>query len=145
MVDPVVVRRKLTKLDQYLGELEVLRGVTLEEYLADSRHRRAVERLIQLVVDAAVDLNTHVIVDAGLPAPADAYGSFVVAGKMGLLPDELAAEIAPSTGERNIIVHEYEAIDNVIVYRSIDLTLDLYRKYLAAATEYLKRYSGPTS
>ncbi|QUL99291.1 MAG: DUF86 domain-containing protein [Candidatus Fermentithermobacillus carboniphilus] len=47
--------------------------------------------------------------------------------------------IAPSAGERNIIVHEYEDIDDVTVFESIDDTLNLYREYVTAVLEYLEK------
>lgn len=126
---------------QYLDELGSMQHTSLDEYLGDARTRRAVERLIQLIVDVAVDVNTHVLVDAGHPAPDDAYNSFIEAAKLGVLPLELARAIAPSAGERNIIVHEYEEIDNVTVFESIDDTLGLYRKYIGSVLEYLERAS----
>ena len=139
MVNPLIVKRKLIRLMGYLEELESLSHVTLDEYLADPRQRRAVERLIQLVVDKAVDINTHLIVDAGRPAPNDAYSSFFEAERATVLPRDLAEAISPSTGERNIIVHEYESTDDAIVHGSIGQTLDLYRRYVAAALGYLER------
>lgn len=64
MVDPLILNRKLQRLASYLGELEEMSGLTLEDYLSDFRHRRAVERLIQVIVDVSVDINTHAVVDA---------------------------------------------------------------------------------
>ena len=139
MVNPLVVKRKLKKMAEYLDELESAGNISLDEYLRDFRLRRAVERLIQLIVDVAIDVNTHVVVDAGRPAPEDAYGSFIEAASLGLIPDSLAREIAPSTGERNIIVHEYEDLDDTIVYESIADTLRLYRDYIRAVVGYLDR------
>ncbi|MDQ7793306.1 MAG: DUF86 domain-containing protein [bacterium] len=52
-----------TEWPGYLRELNELSRITLEEYLGDFRHRRAVERVVQLLVDAAVDVNTHILVD----------------------------------------------------------------------------------
>jgi hypothetical protein len=49
VVDPLVINRKLQKLTGYLTELEKMKEITLEEYLSDFRHRRTVERLIQLI------------------------------------------------------------------------------------------------
>ncbi|HHY29812.1 MAG TPA: DUF86 domain-containing protein [Syntrophaceticus sp.] len=46
---------------------------------------------------------------------------------------------APSTGERNIIVHEYEEIDDIIVYESISESLNLYWQYLESVFEYTKK------
>lgn len=130
MIDPLVVNRKLQKLTTYLQELERMEEVTLEAYLGDFRHRRTVERLVQLIVDVAIDINTHAVVDAGKPPPADAFSSFLEAAKVGLFPMVFARKIAPSTGERNIIVHDYESIDDVIVYESISEALELYYQYV---------------
>lgn len=122
---------------QYLEELGTLKSIDLDEYLSDFRERRAVERLIQLIVDVAVDLNTHILVDEGYPAPSDAYTSFIEAGKHGVLPPDLARSLAPSTGERNIIVHEYETIDDAIVFLSISETLRLYGRYVETVLAYV--------
>lgn len=139
MVEPLVVKRKLQKMTEYLNELESMRNISLEQYLGDFRNKRVVERLIQLIVDVAVDLNTHIVVDAGQSVPDDAYSSFIEVAKLGVLDKELALAIAPSAGERNIIVHEYEEIDDVTVFESIDDTLKLYRKYVGAVLGYLEK------
>lgn len=139
MVDPLVVNRKLQKLVDYLLELEKMHGISLEDYLGDFRHRRTVERLIQLIVDVAVDINTHTVVDAGQPPPADAFSSFLEAAKIGLLPRIFAQKIAPSTGERNIIVHDYESIDDEIVFESISEALELYYQYIKHVYEYIRK------
>lgn len=139
MVDLLVVNRKLQKLTGYLAELEMLEGILLEDYLNDFRHRRAVERLIQLIVDVAVDINTHAVVDAGNPPPVDAFSSFLEAAKIGLFSREFAQKIAPSTGERNIIVHDYESIDDKIVFDSISEALDLYYQYVNHVNRYVQK------
>jgi uncharacterized protein YutE (UPF0331/DUF86 family) len=41
-----------------------------------------------------------------------------------------AASIAPSTGLRNRLVHEYEEINDEIVFNSIGKVLDMYKNYL---------------
>ncbi len=42
--------------------------------------------LIQLIVDVAVGINSHTLVDEGNPPPEDAYDSFIRAAKYGILP-----------------------------------------------------------
>lgn len=136
MVDKKVAQRKLRKLRQYLYELSTFKIISWEEYMKNFQHQRAVERLIQLIVDVAADINTHAVVDAGNPSPRDSYDSFIQAAKLGMFPPEFARKIAPSTGERNIIVHEYEQIDDGIVYESIVDTLVMYKQYY----EYVLRF-----
>ncbi len=135
MVDPIVVNRKLQKLTGYLAELQTMEEVTLEDYLNDFRHRRIVERLLQLIIDVAIDINTHAVVDAGKPPPTDAYNSFFEASKIGLFPLAFAQKLAPSTGERNIIVHDYENIDDRIVFESISEARVLYYQYVKYVSE----------
>ncbi len=137
MVNKELVLRKLKKLRVYLDELEFFQEVSYDEYLDNFQHRRTVERLIQLIVDIAVDINSHTLVDAGCPPPEDAYTSFINAGKLGALPTKFARELAPSTGERNILVHEYEKIDDAIVYSSIKDTISMYNQYLAYYLKFI--------
>lgn len=137
MVNKETVIRKLNKLKIYLQELRTYESVSWEEYTTYFHHRRTVERLIQLIVDVAVDINTHTIVDEGGNPPKDAYNSFLDAAKLGMMPMPFAHKVAPSTGERNIIIHEYEQIDDAVVYKSIKDALLLYEQYIGLVTAYL--------
>jgi len=139
MVNKQVVERKLSKLKGYLEELSDYQTLSWEEYRAAFPHRRTVERLIQLIVDVAVDINTHIIVDAKKQPPADSFDSFLRAAELGMFPREFAQQIAPSTGERNIIVHEYEKIDDALVFHSIRDALSMYRQYIAFVRDYLEQ------
>jgi uncharacterized protein YutE (UPF0331/DUF86 family) len=140
MVKKDLVIRKLTKLKNYLQELSTYKSITWEEYSGAFQNQRTVERLIQLIVDIAVDINTHMLVDEGFAPPQDAYNSFLEASsKLGLFPESFAQSIAPSTGERNIIVHEYERIDDVIIYGSIVETISYYEDYIKHVSNYLNQ------
>lgn len=138
MVKKETVIRKLTKLKSYLQELSTYKNISWEEYSGAFQNQRTVERLIQLIVDIAVDINTHILVDQSHSPPGDAYNSFLEASsKLNLFPDAFAQSIAPSTGERNIIVHEYELIDDAIIYSSIGETLRSYEEYIKHVYAYL--------
>jgi len=139
VVNKEVVQRKLKKLNLYIEELAHYQNLSFEEYLEKFQHKRAVERLIQLIVDVAVDINSHTIVDEGNPPPEDAFDSFIQAAKYGILPIEFAKKIAPSTGERNIIVHEYEKIDDGLVYDSIKEAIKMYKEYVAYYTKFITK------
>lgn len=138
-MNPLVVKRKLERMLQYLGELDTMSGISLDEYLSEVRERRAVERLIQLIVDVAVDINTHMVVDAGHPAPNDSRSSFLGVERLGVLPSQVVKDIAPSVGERNIIVHQYDDLDDEIIHASIGQTLRLYREYVRYVLQYLEK------
>ena len=57
--------------------------------------------------------------------------------ELDVLEEEFAYDIAPSTGLRNRLVHEYEEIDDKIVYNSIDKTVSYYKKYIKEIYNYI--------
>ncbi len=140
MVKKETVIRKLTKMKGYLQELSTYKDISWEEYSGAFQNQRTVERLIQLIVDIAVDINTHALVDHGHSPPSDSYNSFIEASnKLGLFPELFAQSIAPSTGERNIIVHEYELIDDAIIYSSIGETIHFYEAYIKHVNAFINQ------
>lgn len=75
MLDKEFVRQKQGLLIKYLDELEPLAKCSLDEYRADYVKRHAVEKLIELVVEYASDINRHIIESAG-QAPPQTYWHF---------------------------------------------------------------------
>ena len=141
MVDAAVVQRKLRKLSEYLQELEEVKPPSFDAYVRSRLVRRSVERLLQLLVEVASDINTHIIVGLGHPPPDDYFQGFIRMGELGVLAPELAARLAPAAGARNILVHEYEAIDDRIVYASIPRALEDFRAYGRQVLDFLHRTS----
>jgi uncharacterized protein YutE (UPF0331/DUF86 family) len=139
LVNKEIIRRKLIKISEYLQELARLEDISYSDYISDFKHKRSVERLIQLVVDVAVDINAHILVDEGFAPPQDAFGSFIKAGQIGVLPSSFAEAIAPATGERNIIVQKYEEIDDALVYDSIKETLKMFNEYREYCLAFLAK------
>jgi len=134
-----LVRRKLVSLQGYIKELKHLSGVSFEEYEADFTKRRAAERLIQLLVETASDINAHVVLEETGNPPTDYYTSFTKAADIGLITRELADKLAPSAGLRNRIVHEYEAIKDEIVYRSMGQAIDQYIEFIQQVEAFLEK------
>ncbi|MEO0540662.1 MAG: DUF86 domain-containing protein [Cyanobacteria bacterium P01_A01_bin.105] len=119
---------------------EIKDSVTLEKYLTDRRQQLIVERLLHLVVEAATDTNNHVLSATQQSPPDDYYSSFPEAAKVGLISPDLAARLAPSTGLRNRLVHDYDDLDNVVVYHSIEFALVGYAEYVLHVQDYLAQH-----
>jgi|GEM_PF-342702 len=102
-------------------------------YLQNLTTRYAVERLMQLIVDLALDINNVILSHQGKPAAIDSFDSFdsfIDLIDCHVLEADFASQIAPSIGLRNRLVHEYEEVDNKIVFSSIDKTVDMYGRYI---------------
>ncbi|MGI8425176.1 MAG: type VII toxin-antitoxin system HepT family RNase toxin [Actinomycetota bacterium] len=138
MVRPEIVRRKLRHLHLYLQELERHRGVTISGYRSSPGPRREIERLIQLLVEVAVDINTHLVTEsAGVP-PKDYRESFKSVAQAGVITHELAEKLMPSAGLRNALVHDYADVDDKRVHAAIPLALDGFGAYANEVLSWLE-------
>ena len=115
-MSPEVTRRTLVYLTQYLKDLQRYHNVSDEEY---AQHHYEIERLLQLIIEVACDINAHLISQAGNKPPIDYYQSSIELGTIGILIPELAHQLAPFAGLRNALVHAYENINEEKVKRSI--------------------------
>jgi len=121
-----VLVRKLARLERYLDDLRPHRGKSGEE-VRESPYE--VERLLELLVQSAVDVVTHELAERG-KTPASYRDAFQEAGRAGLLPDALAERLADAAGLRNVLAHLYEDIDYDIVAASIGRALDDFGAFL---------------
>ncbi len=128
---------KLHKLYTYYEELKTNSQITLEEYQTNTLYKRAIERTLQLIVECATDINNMLLKYYSKKGSTDYFNSFIDLAEEHIIPMDFALKIAPSTGLRNILVHEYEKIDDTIVYCSITSCLQYYLEYINLINNYL--------
>ena len=136
-IDAGLVRRKLATIVRSLDDLATVEALSLEEYRRDRLRQKGAERLLQETVEAAVDVNLHLLHAGGHAAATDYYTSFTEAGRHELIPSSLANELAPAAGLRNRLVHEYDQIDDAIILAAIPEARRLFAAYVAAVEQHL--------
>lgn len=101
------IRRKLARMVEDLDRLGGVVDLDLDAWRSDEQRRDAAERRLQTCIEAAIDVNAHLLVPHEHPAPESAYQGFLdLAAKTGVLDSALAAELAPGAGLRNRFVHQ---------------------------------------
>lgn len=135
--DIEIVGRRLRALADALADLEALRGTTSRRLRDEPLTRAAAERLVQVVVDLAIDINAHLAVSALGRAPATGRDSFALAAEVGAIDAELAERLAPAAGLRNVLVHRYADIRVELVADAIDTVLDGFAAYVRAVSRHL--------
>lgn len=115
-MSPEVVMKKLESISNYLNDLLPYKKIKYDEFM--QKHYE-IERILELLVMTASDIVFHLISDKGEPAPSSYKAAFLRAGELRIISKKLSKSLALSAGLRNILVHEYEAIDYKIVHKSI--------------------------
>lgn len=136
-IDKEILRRKLTVIAENLNALEPIKEMTRGEYIKDVYKRKATERLLQELIEAAIDINIHIIVQTGNAAPDDYYESFIKAGALEIISADLAEKLAPSAGLRNRLVHEYDLLEHSKVLDAVRMAEELYPNYVREIEDYI--------
>lgn len=138
-LDKNLIKRKIERILSYLDELKPIAKISYDEFVGDKRNFRTAERDLQLIVDAAVDINNHLIVATGSLPPNDYFESFTKLADLQALPREFAERIAQSTGLRNRLVHEYEEIDLSMLFEDLANDIEDYVKFCRYIIEYIEK------
>lgn len=136
-IDSEIVLSRLRLITKYYNTLEEFRSLSLDEFLADFRQQLIVERLLQLMTQAAIDINDHILSKLNSGNTYTNFEAFIELGKYQILTPELAKQIAPSSGLRNRLVHEYDDIDPNQVFKAISFALQQYPLYVRQINSYL--------
>lgn len=138
MVDPDVVARRLLILNECLTELARPQAAEPQALVADAMLRAAVERWLQLSIESCIDIASHVIASEGWVPPASGKEAFLILANHGRLPLDLATRLGLAAGMRNVLVHDYVAIDLPQLTRAIRNGLPDLREFAVCASEWIK-------
>jgi uncharacterized protein YutE (UPF0331/DUF86 family) len=136
-IDSEIVLARLKLITKYYNTLEEFRSISLDEFLADFRQQLIVERLLQLMTQAAIDINDHILSKLNSGKCYTNFEAFIELGKSQVITPELAQKLAPSSGLRKRLVHEYDDIDPKQVFMAINFALQQYPLYVRQINSYL--------
>lgn len=109
MIDSALVGKKLAQIETCLGELRRLaRPDALE---SDIRERRFVEHTLQVAIQAALDVASHIVSDERLGEPQTNRDLFDLLARANWLTPHQAEPLKNMAGFRNILVHGYADVD----------------------------------
>jgi uncharacterized protein YutE (UPF0331/DUF86 family)/predicted nucleotidyltransferase len=139
MVDVEVIQQRLGALEEFVAHLEEMRSRSLEEWREDVVARCATERALEVAIQRALNIATHVLT-ADFAIPADDYTGVIRAlGKAGVLPADFAERFTAMVSFRNVLTELYVEVDPVKVYEHLQRDPEDIRFFARCIVEYLER------
>jgi uncharacterized protein YutE (UPF0331/DUF86 family) len=96
----------------------------LELLLNDVRERRFIEHTLQLAIQAALDVASHVVSEQRLGEPESNKELFLLLARGGWIEGDLASTLAQMAGFRNVLVHGYATVNPDRVRDVVENRLD---------------------
>ena len=122
-----------------------LQKIDFATYSTSMVTRRAVERTLQIAVEACLDIGKHIIAQDRYRFPVDNKDVFIILAEEQIVPSDLLPNLIDMARFRNLMVHDYARIDDGIVYGILKRRLGDFDRFGAAIIHYLDANRPPTA
>jgi len=130
VIDSDLVAKKLALIETCVQQLSTL--ARPEALRTDIREQRFVEHTLQIAIQSALDVASHIVSDERLGEPETNRELFDLLVRAGRLPETLASSLRDMAGFRNVLVHGYQEVDLGIVEDVLAHHLDDLLAFAAA-------------
>lgn len=137
MLDRERLLAKIDALDGYLQEIREILPVGFEEYKKIEK-RRACERLLQVSIECIIDICGLIITGLRLGLPAEEDDIFEKLEQAGIISPTRKEVLKRMKGFRNILVHEYGRIDDIMVYELLQTKLNDFDSFKQEILQTIK-------
>jgi len=133
------VLARLDDLDGFLRELRSIAPRSLDEYLKTEK-KRACERLVQVSVEALIDVCALLVSGLRLGIPGEEDDLLERLARAGVLSAATAQTLRRMKGLRNLLVHEYGRVNDQIVFETIRDRLTDFDTCTREIFDFLRRH-----
>lgn len=129
------IKAKIAVVQERVRRLSIFTGLSFESYLKDLTTRDAVERNIEVAIQACIDIARIIIKLEGFREPEDNKGVFVVLAENAIISEDSLRFLIPMAGTRNVLVHGYDKIDDAIIFSVLKKHLSDFNTFLKEIEE----------
>jgi uncharacterized protein YutE (UPF0331/DUF86 family) len=133
--------RVISKIETIVSNIDKLKRfqfISLTEYLSNEDWMDLSHLYMQLIFQAAIDANEHILKESFQVTAKSYQDTFIQMGEYKVLTAELVDMIADSAKLRNVLVHQYDKINYTILFGAIGRTLAEYPIYIDQITNYIE-------
>jgi uncharacterized protein YutE (UPF0331/DUF86 family) len=130
VTDPALVAKKLAAIETAVADLRRL--AQPDRLSTDLLQRRFVEHTLQIAIQGALDVASHIVSDNRLGEPKTNRDVFSLLANAGWFDAALRDTLTRMAGFRNILVHGYDDVDLDVVRDVLERRLGDLQTFVAA-------------
>ena len=143
MIDRQTICRRLHGLESYTSELERLAGtLSREAFDAQLGTQWMVEHGLQLAIECILDIGSHLVAGEQLGNPQSYREVIELLGERSILPADFVALVRRMPGFRNILVHDYLAVDPHLVWEMFRSGPTQFREFIRHISIHIRALPG---
>lgn len=137
--DEEVINSRIEKIRSNLTHLEKYGKMSYKEFSSDIEHIATAERLLQVSIEAMLDIGNHIIATAGFEEPKEYRDIFLILGRRNVLNNDLVKRTVDMVGLRNRLVHGYIEVDNKKLYKFVTNELNDFTEFIKQIYDYVHK------
>ncbi|MBI4770118.1 MAG: DUF86 domain-containing protein [Chloroflexi bacterium] len=122
-----------------------MQAATLEDYAKDADTRDLIEHNFRVAVESCSDLALLYAAHLRLPEPARRRDVFATLSHADRLPTELAGKLAELASLRNRLVHQYLAVDPVLMLQHLRDDVKHFEQIAAVAIAWAEELDASSA
>lgn len=130
-VQKASIVRRIEFIEEEIADLKEYEALNFDTYSVDRKKRRDVERIIENVANAVIDIGKILLVGQETALPDTYREIFSALKQSGVIDEELSVRLSDLARLRNVLAHQY-----------LDIKWDLIRDFLQdgknAVVEFLR-------
>lgn len=137
-IDRTLLNSLLDNLKTAILKIENM-DVSMEHILEDEDVQDLLDRRMQVAIENCIDIATHISAGMELPRREHASDVFILLGENNIISKEVVAQLAGAVGLRNILVHEYTAVDYKLAYSDLKDKLTDIKTFAGEVLEFMEK------
>ena len=135
MVDRALVAGKIATVRDATARVRSVLPASADEFSRDRTAREIVVLNLFVAIQTSLDLASRWLADAGWDVPATYADIFSALVEHGVVPGELGDRLSSASGFRNLVAHQYGALDWARVYAIASFDLDDLEAFCAVLAQ----------
>lgn len=140
-MDITPIAARLSIIVDNVRKLKSLQTLTYDEFAGDVIIQDAVERQLQIAIQAAIDVGSMILAAESTQIPTTYKEIFAQMADIGVIPSDFSQKLMKMAGFRNVLVHLYTVIDTERVYQYMQSDLGDFELFVKYVGQYLADYT----
>jgi uncharacterized protein YutE (UPF0331/DUF86 family) len=136
-LDSKMVQSRLDIIERNIQFLKEYMDIDEDQFLGSYKDIQAVKHSLFEAIESCIDIAAHIIAVRGLQRPESYSDTFRILKNAKIVGKDLGEKLEKMTRFRNILVHNYEEIDNSRVIQYVKQNLDDITDYVACIVKLL--------
>jgi uncharacterized protein YutE (UPF0331/DUF86 family) len=117
---------------QFLGEYAEMEE---EQFLGSYKDIQAVKHSLLEIIEACLDIGSHIISIQGLQRPETYSDTFRILGTENFIGSELSEKLEKMAGFRNILIHDYLIVNDARILQYVKEDLGDIKEFVSCVME----------